>query len=314
MSILVVGSVAYDSIKTPFGARENALGGSATHFSFAASYFAPVSIVAVVGEDFKDADRNLLESHSINTRGLAKVPGATFRWKGEYSDNLNDARTLCTELNVLADFQPQLSNEDKANPFLFLANIHPELQLKVLEQMTERPKLVAGDTMNFWIEGEPSTLSQVVAAVDVLLINEGEARQLTNETNVVKAARHILDQGPSMVVIKRGEYGALGFSSDGVFSAPAYPLETVVDPTGAGDSFAGGFMGHLASSGDTTMRGYRKAMIVGSVMASFAVESFSVDRLRALTSIEVKQRFQELWKIAHFDELDSNEVLAHHLA
>ena len=219
-----------------------------------------------------------------------------------------------TQLNVFAQFTPELHVNHREHSYLFLANIEPSLQLDVLHQMRRRPELVALDTMNFWIEGEPSTLSQVVAAVDVLLINEGEARQLTNETNVVKAARHILDQGPSMVVIKRGEYGALGFSSDGVFSAPAYPLETVVDPTGAGDSFAGGFMGHLASSGDTTMRGYRKAMIVGSVMASFAVESFSVDRLRALTSIEVKQRFQELWKIAHFDELDSNEVLAHHLA
>ena len=314
MSILVVGSVAYDSVKTPSGHRKNALGGSATHFSVAASYFAPVSIVAVVGEDFREADRAMLAEHQINIQGLATAPGATFRWMGEYGGNLNEAHTLDTQLNVFADFKPALSADQKKHPFLFLANIHPELQQQVLHQMEERPRLVAGDTMNFWIEGKEEALRRVVREVDVLLINEGEARLLAKETNLVKAARHILNLGPHMVIIKRGEYGAIAFTNDSIFAAPAYPLETVVDPTGAGDSFAGGFMGYLAMSEDLSILGYRRAMIVGSVMASFAVESFGLDRLSTLTVQEVRERFQEFWRMTYFDGLREGELLSRQMS
>ena len=313
MSILVVGSVAYDSVRTPFGSRENALGGSATHFAVAASYFAPVNIVAVVGEDFQEDDRSMLEKHRIGTKGLVRASGATFRWAGEYGENLNEARTLDTQLNVFADFKPVLSADDRKQPFLFLGNIHPKLQYQVLDQMEERPKVVAGDTMNFWIDGETAALHRVIRAVDVLLINEGEVRLLAKESNLVKAAKHILGLGPHTVVIKRGEYGAIGFTADSTFAAPAYPLETVVDPTGAGDSFAGGFMGYLALSGDLSVQGYRRAMIVGSVMASFAVESFGLDRLSSLTPEEVRQRFQEFWHLTYFDGLGTGELLARQL-
>ena len=314
MSILVVGSVAYDSVKTPSGSRENALGGSATYFSVATSYFAPVSTVAVVGDDFRTADRRMLEDHQIDIRDLQQAKGNTFRWAGEYGENLNAAHTLDTQLNVFADFMPDLSAEQRKQPFLFLANIDPALQYRVLEQMEERPKLVGGDTMNFWIEGKAEALRRVIGAVDILMINEGEARLLARETNLVKAANHVLELGPHMVVIKRGEYGAIGFSNGSIFAAPAYPLETVVDPTGAGDSFAGGFMGYLAMSGDLSMQGYRRAMIVGSVMASFAVESFGLDRLSSLTAQEVRDRFQEFWRLTCFDGLGEGELLSRPLA
>ena len=312
MSILVVGSVAYDSVQTPSGKRESALGGSATYFSVAASYFAPVSMVAVVGEDFSEGDRAMLADHGINTEGLVSAPGATFRWVGEYGENLSEAHTLDTKLDVFADFRPKLSAEQRKQRYLFLANIHPELQQQVLQQMEERPKVVAGDTMNFWIEGDTAALHQVIQEVDVLLINEGEARLLAEERNLARAARGVLSLGPRMVVVKRGEYGAIAFTSDSIFAAPAYPLETVVDPTGAGDSFAGGFMGYLALSQDLSMQGYRRAMIVGSVMASFAVESFGLDRLSSLTVQEVRERFQQFWRLTYFEGLNEGEPLSRH--
>ena len=314
MSILVVGSVAYDSVKTPAGRRESALGGSATHFSVAASYFAPVSMVAVVGEDFREADRAMLTNHGINTEGLVSAPGATFRWVGEYGENLSEAHTLDTQLNVFADFRPKLSAEQRKQPYLFLANIHPDLQQQVLEQMEERPRVVAGDTMNFWIEGDTAALHRVIQDLDVLLINEGEARLLAKERNLARAARGVLSLGPRMVVVKRGEYGAIAFTNDSIFAAPAYPLETVVDPTGAGDSFAGGFMGYLALSEDLSIQGYRRAMIVGSVMASFAVESFGLDRLSSLTVQEVRERFQQFWRLTYFEGLSEGEPLSRHMS
>ena len=314
MSILVVGSVAYDSVKTPAGRRESALGGSATHFSVAASYFAPVSMVAVVGEDFREADRTMLDNHGINTEGLVSAPGATFRWVGEYGENLSEAHTLDTQLNVFADFRPKLSAEQRKQPYLFLANIHPELQQQVLQQMKERPRVVAGDTMNFWIEGDAAALHRVIQDLDVLLINEGEARLLAKERNLARAARGVLSLGPRMVVVKRGEYGAIAFTNDSIFAAPAYPLETVVDPTGAGDSFAGGFMGYLALSEDLSVQGYRRAMIVGSVMASFAVESFGLDRLSSLTVQEVRERFQQFWRLTYFEGLSEGEPLSRHMS
>jgi len=314
MSILVVGSVAYDSVKTPAGRRESALGGSATYFSVAASYFAPVSMVAVVSEDFREADRAMLADHGINTEGLVRAPGTTFRWVGEYGENLSEAHTLDTQLNVFADFRPKLNAEQRKQRYLFLANIHPELQQQVLQQMEERPRVVAGDTMNFWIEGDTAALHRVIQEVDVLLINEGEARLLAKERNLARAARGVLSLGPRMVVVKRGEYGAIAFTSDSIFAAPAYPLETVVDPTGAGDSFAGGFMGYLALSEDLSMQGYRRAMIVGSVMASFAVESFGLDRLSSLTVQEVRERFHQFWRLTYFEGLSEGEPLSRHMS
>lgn len=308
MSILVVGSVAYDSVKTPHGSRQGILGGSASYFAVAASYFAPVSMIAAVGEDFRQEDQALLEAHHIDTRGLTKACGDTFRWVGEYGESLNEAHTLETQLNVFANFKPELGTRERKLPFLFLANIDPDLQYQVLQQMEERPKLVGSDTMNFWIQGKAEALARVVGSVDTLMINEGEARLLAGEANLVRAARHVLRQGPRMVVIKRGEYGAIGFTSDAVFAAPAYPLETVVDPTGAGDTFAGGFMGYLAASGDLTMEGFRRAMIVGSVMASFAVESFGLERLGSLTMSDVQGRYKEFWRLTYFDGSGEGDI------
>lgn len=308
MSILVVGSVAYDSVKTPHGSRQGILGGSASYFAVAASYFAPVSMIAAVGEDFRQEDQALLEAHHIDTRGLTKARGDTFRWVGEYGESLNEAHTLETQLNVFANFKPELGTRERKLPFLFLANIDPDLQYQVLQQMEERPKLVGSDTMNFWIQGKAEALARVVGSVDTLMINEGEARLLAGEANLVRAARHVLRQGPRMVVIKRGEYGAIGFTSDAVFAAPAYPLETVVDPTGAGDTFAGGFMGYLAASGDLTMEGFRRAMIVGSVMASFAVESFGLERLGSLTMSDVQGRYKEFWRLTYFDGSGEGDI------
>lgn len=301
MSILVVGSVAYDSVWTPYGSREETLGGAATYFSIAASYFAPVSLVAAVGEDFRPTDQAMLAAHHIDTQGLITMHGNTFRWVAEYGEGLDEAHTLDTQLNVFADFNPQLSPLNSKPAFLFLANIDPDLQYQVLQQMVERPKLVAGDTMNFWIQGKADSLARVVRDVDILLVNEGEARQIARESNLVKAARHLLSQGPHMVVIKRGEYGAIGFTQGAIFATPAYPLEKVVDPTGAGDTFAGGFMGYLAASNNLTLDGFRRAMVVGSVMASFAIESFGPDRLNSLTIDSIRERYNEFWQLTYFD-------------
>ena len=311
MSILVVGSVAYDSVKTSLGSRQDALGGSATFFSIASSYFTPVGIVAVVGDDFAEGDLALLRAHDIDISGLKTSPGRTFRWAGEYSQtDVNSRRTLDTQLNVFADFEPELTSQQRQQSYLFLANIDPELQLKVLNQMEERPRLVAADTMNFWIEGKREALAEVIGSVDVLFMDEHEVRLFAGELNVTKAARHILGLGPSLVIVKRGEHGVIQYMSDSIFAAPAYPLEVVVDPTGAGDSFAGGFMGYLAATGDHGPAGFRRATVLGSVMGSFAVESFSVEKLRSLTRTDLVSRLHELTELSQFDGAKEMETLA----
>lgn len=310
MSVLVVGSVAYDTVKTPAGNRDDALGGSATFFSIAGSYFASVSLVAVVGEDFLDEHVRLLESHSVDTSGLERSAGRSFRWSGVYStEDINARETLDTQLNVFADFSPSLGADHRTKPYLFLANIEPGLQSNVLEQMATRPELVALDTMNFWIDGSREALTKALQSVDVVFMDEGEARSFSREVNLTAAARNIISMGPKTVVVKRGEHGVLVFRKDMVFAAPAFPLDQVVDPTGAGDSFAGGFIGYLAASRDLTDRGFRRAAILGSAMGSFAVESFSTDRLNGLTPNEIEKRFRALTALTQFDPLAADESL-----
>ena len=310
MGVLVVGSVGYDTVWTPLGSGKDLLGGSATFFSISASYFTSVSLVAVVGDDFREDDLNLLKTHRINTSGLEVASGDTFRWSGRYSaDDVNSRDTLDTQLNVFAQFQPTLSLEQRRQDYLFLANIDPGLQLQVLNQMERRPKLVAVDTMNFWIEGKRDLLGKVIESADVVFMDEGEVRSFSQEPNLVKAARIIVDMGPKTIVAKRGEHGVLLLDKDSVFAAPAYPLEQVVDPTGAGDSFAGGFMGYLAETGGTASKALRHAAILGSVMGSFAVESLSVERLRALTYEDVISRFNAFWGLTSFDHLGPGENL-----
>ena len=310
MSVLVVGSVAYDSVETPYGSRTDALGGSATYFSISGSYFSRVSVIAVVGDDFRPEHLQLLESHRIDTCGLERRAGKTFRWSGVYgAEDVNTRETLDTQLNVFAEFSPRLSPEQRRQPFLFLANINPQLQMDVLEQMEERPRLVAMDTMNYWIGGEKGPLTSVVEATDVLFVDEGEARSFAGEVNLVRAARRIQGLGPHTVVIKRGEHGVLLFHEDRLFAVPAFPLETVVDPTGAGDSFAGGFIGYLAATLDLSHEGFRRAAVLGSVMGSFNVESFSADRLSSLTRDEVYERFLAFSRLLEFTPLRDAESL-----
>ena len=310
MSVLVVGSVAYDSVETPAGSRSEALGGSATYFSIASSYLASTSVVAVVGEDFLQEHIELLEAHRVDTSGLERRPGRTFRWTGVYgTEDVNTRETLDTQLNVFADFSPQLRPELRRQPYLFLANIDPGLQMDVLHQMDARPRLVALDTMNFWIDGKRDPLTRVVESADVLFMDEGEARSFADESNLVRAAKFILDMGPDTVVVKRGEHGVLLFRADAIFAAPAFPLDRIVDPTGAGDSFAGGFIGYLAATGDLSEEGFRRAAVLGSVMGSFAVESFSADRIGSLTRQDVQTRFQALTSLSQFAPLRNGESL-----
>jgi len=299
-SLVVVGSVAIDSIKTPFGERERSLGGSATHFSVSSSFFTDVSVVAVIGDDFTAADEAVFHERRINTDSLQRVPGGkTFRWAGEYSFDLNTAKTLDTQLNVFADFKPVLSDKVKNAPFLFLGNIQPTLQREVREQ--SNAKFVAMDTMNLWIDITRDELVKTINVVDALVINDAEARQLAEEANLVRAARKILDLGPKLLIVKRGEYGAAYFTKNSFFATTAYPLEAVFDPTGAGDSFAGGFMGYLAQADKIDEHTLRRGIIYGSVMASFNVEEFSCDRLRRLTPEEIKARFHEFKEFTHFE-------------
>ena len=290
--LLVVGSVALDSVATPFGAVREALGGSATFFSYSASFFTGVRLLATVGEDFPREHLELLRGHGVDIAGLEVSKGRTFRWQGEYGYDLNEAKTLDTQLNVFADFKPVLAPELRRIPYLFLANIDPVLQLDVLHQMDERPRLVALDTMNFWIRGKREALGRVLAEVDVVTINDGEARELAGEPNLVRATRAIAAMGPKTVVVKRGEYGALMFSDGAFFMVPAYPLDSVYDPTGAGDSFAGGFVGYLAATDRVDASAMRRALVYGSVIASFAVEDFSLNRLTRLTRDEIDQRYE----------------------
>jgi sugar/nucleoside kinase (ribokinase family) len=300
--ILTVGSVAFDSIKTPFGEASRVVGGAATYFSIAASFFTDVRMVGVVGEDFGDEQMQVFGGRRIDLAGLQRVAGETFRWKGEYSFDLNSRETIYTHLNVFDQFRPVLPESYRPTPFVFLANIHPALQVDVLNQV-EAPRFVAADTMNFWIEGTPDDLRAVLRRVDALIINDEEARQLSGETNLVKAARAIREMGPKLLVIKRGEYGVLMTSDEAFFAAPAMPLEQVADPTGAGDTFAGGFMGYLASAPEVTDAAVSRAIIAGSAMASFAVEDFGLDRLLRLTQDEVRARFDAFKRLTHFEAL-----------
>ncbi len=302
LNLLAVGSVALDSVKTPFGQVTEVLGGSATYFSTAASYFTQVGVVAVVGEDFPKEHLSFLKNRPIDLEGLEVTQGKTFRWRGEYGYQLNEARTLETQLNVFQQFNPKLPAKYKTAQVVFLANIDPELQLEVLQQIRS-PELVALDTMNFWIDGKRDALIKVLGRAHIVIINDGEARQLVQEVNLVKVAREILKLGPRVLIIKRGEYGALLFTPEAIFSAPAYPLETVFDPTGAGDSFAGGFMGHLARTKDFGLSNLRQAVILGSVLASYCVEAFSLERFRTLRPNEIQERYREFKRLTHFDEM-----------
>lgn len=304
MSLLVVGSVAFDAVRTPHGKVDKMLGGTAAYFSLAASYFSPVRVVGVVGDDFEERHLRVLTDRGVSTEGIERVPGKTFFWSGEYAPNMNDRTTLDTQLNVYANFQPKLPPAYRKTPFLFLGNIDPTLQCLVQSQM-EAPRLVGGDTMNLWIETTRPELERMLKGLDILVINDSEARMLSGEWNLAIAGRAIRSMGPKTVVIKRGDSGASVYEEDHVFMAPALPLENVVDPTGAGDSFAGGFMGYLAASADeshaTPRARMRRAIIYGSVMGSFAVERFGLERLQNLTREEIDDRYSEFRQLTHFD-------------
>jgi sugar/nucleoside kinase (ribokinase family) len=301
-SILTVGSVAFDSVKTPFGEVSRVVAGAATYFSIAASFFSNVRLVGVVGDDFLDDHLSVFTGRRIELDGLQRVSGETFRWRGEYSRDLNTRETIYTHLNVFEGFRPRIPERFRSTPFVFLANIHPSLQLEVLEQV-QQPEFVALDTMNYWIESTPDELKKVLSKVNVLVINDSEVRQLTGEYNLVKAARIVQEMGPERVVIKRGEHGVLMTRPEGFFAVPGLPLDRVSDPTGAGDTFAGGFVGYLAAATKITDQVVNQAVIAGSAMASFAVEEFGLDRLLRLTDMDIEQRFCEFKRLTHFDEL-----------
>ena len=301
MSLLVVGSIAFDSIETPAGRVDRTLGGAATYVAVSASLFTDVRMVGVVGDDFTDKELRVFAGRKINTDGIERASGKSFFWAGRYNINMNQRTTLATELNVFANFRPRLPAHYADSEFLFLANIDPALQLSVLKQMRRRPRLVALDTMNFWIEGALKELKNTLRHVDVLVINDDEARQLSGEHNLTRAARRIFQMGPKTLVIKRGEHGALMVHPKVMFSVPAFPLDDVRDPTGAGDTFAGGFMGYLAREGRVNLHTLRRAMVYGSVMGSFAVERFGLDRLRTVKIGEVKTRARHFAKLTQFD-------------
>ena len=312
MAITVVGSVAYDSIETPAGRRERCLGGAATHFSLAASFFTDVRVIAVVGEDFGPEQEAVFKKRNIDIQGIERAPGKSFFWEGSYLDNLNEAKTRITDLNVFASFEPKIPDAYRDSEFLFLANIDPVLQRRVREAMPG-VKLVGGDTMNYWIKDHRPALLEVLKGIHVLLINDTETKMLANNNNLVHAARAVLAMGPRTLVVKHGEYGATAFFSDHSFGqsgawaqlypfrAPALPLEEVVDPTGAGDSFAGGLFGYLASQPEVTPASFRRAMFYGSVMGSFAVERFGTERIQALTRKEIDDRFILFRELTHLD-------------
>ncbi len=307
MSILVVGSVAFDTLKTPYGERQKILGGAATYFSLSASYFTDVRVVAVVGEDFTAENEDVMKKRGVDTRGIQHAKGKTFHWTGEYGENVNEAKTLNTELNVFETFQPSIPGEYNNSDFLFLANIDPVLQKRVRDNM-QKVKLVGGDTMNYWISGHRANLDKTLKGVDILLINDGEAKMLADDHSLPRAARKVMEMGPRALVIKHGEYGATIFfrdhefgAGDHPFRAPAMPIDEVRDPTGAGDSFAGGFMGYVASQGEINRRVLRHAMFYGSVMGSFAVERFGTERLQSLTREEIDGRFNTFRELTHLD-------------
>jgi len=303
MSLTVVGSVAFDALETPFGKRDKILGGAATHFSLSSSFFTEVSVVGVVGNDFGEAEWQVFRDHNVNTDDIEVVAGGkTFFWRGKYEYDLNTAHTLETQLNVFETFNPKLSENSKNNRLLFLANILPMLQKEVREQCPNA-EFVAMDTMNFWIDSMKDAVIETIKVVDCVIINDAEARQLAEEPNVIKAAKKILSWGPKAIVVKKGEYGAALFTADSYFAIPAYPLESVFDPTGAGDTFAGGFMGYLASEEKIDEDAMRRAMIYGSVMASFNVEKFGTERVAELGYLEINQRFSDFKRITHFEEI-----------
>jgi sugar/nucleoside kinase (ribokinase family) len=301
MSLLVVGSIAFDSIKSPFGEVEGVVGGSATYFSLAASFLVPVRLVSVVGKDFPQEIIRMLSARSIDTKGLKIADGETFRWKGYYEYDLNTAHTVKTDLNVFQDFAPVLPEEYRDSTYVFLGNIDPRLQMEILSQV-RKPTMVALDTMNYWIENSPEPLRGAIGKADIVIFNESEIREISGEYNLVKAARTVMGWGPSRVVIKRGEYGVLHLSDGTMFAAPAYPLETIFDPTGAGDSFAGGFMGYLASrdGSDLTDMDYRLATMYGSAIASFTVEAFSTERLQNLSPDDIALRVDAFRALTEF--------------
>ena len=307
MSLLVVGSIAFDTVVTPSGRADNVLGGSATYISLAASFFTDVRLVAVVGSDFTAGHECVLTRRGIDTRGIERAPGKTFRWGGQYLENLNEAKTDFTELNVFENFQPRIPQEYMDSPFLFLGNIHPSLQAAVRLEM-DSVKLTGGDTMNFWIQGTRQELVETLKLVNILLINDNEAKMLAGESSLPRAARKVLALGPQALVIKHGEYGATIFFREGAFGvgshpfrAPALPIEEVKDPTGAGDSFAGGFMGYIASQGDINREVIKRALFYGGVMGSFAVERFGTERLENLTRAEIDARFQLFRELSHLE-------------
>ncbi len=309
MAILVVGSVAFDAIETPSGRRDRCLGGAATYFSLAASHFTDVRVIGVVGEDFGADEEAVLTRRGIDTRGIEHVPGKSFFWSGSYMKNLNEAQTLNTELNVFQSFSPKIPAEYRDSEYLFLANIDPVLQQDVRRKMP-KVKMVCGDTMNYWINGHGENLARVLRTLDGLLINDTEAKLLAKQNNLVRAARNILDMGPKSLVVKHGEYGATAFFGESAFDgeacstpfrAPALPLAEVVDPTGAGDSFAGGFFGYIASQPVLTPAAFRRAMFYGSVMGSFAVERFGTERLQHLRKEEIEDRFALFRQLSHLD-------------
>jgi sugar/nucleoside kinase (ribokinase family) len=307
MSILVVGSVAFDNIASPSGRVENILGGAATYFALAASYFADVRVVAVVGDDFTADHELVLKRRGIDTRGIERAPGKTFRWGGHYTENLNEAKTDFTELNVFEQFQPKIPQTYQDTQFLFLANIHPTLQAAVRREM-DGVRLTGGDTMNFWINGTPNELAEMLKLVNVLLINDTETKMIARESNLPRAAQNVLAMGPQALVIKHGEYGATIFFREGAFGighhpfrAPALPIEQVQDPTGAGDSFAGGFMGYIASQEELSREVLKRALFYGGVMGSFAVERFGTERLQSLTREEIDERFQVFRELTHLE-------------
>ena len=302
MSILVVGSVAYDTVETPSGRAERVLGGSASFFAVAASYFAPVNLVGVVGDDFGEQQLAAFRGRPIDLAGLERAAGKTFHWQGRYSQDLNSRDTIRTDLNVFEFFQPKIPAAYRRSELVFLGNIDPVLQREVLAQV-EKPRVVACDTMNYWIKGKPEELRETLTRVDVLLINDQEARELSGEWNLVKAARAIRRMGPQTLVVKKGEHGVLLFGHESCFAAPALPLETVIDPTGAGDTFAGGFIGYLASVRETNDSTLRQAVVMGSTLASFCVEAFSLDRLLTLTRMQIGERYAVFQALTRFESV-----------
>jgi sugar/nucleoside kinase (ribokinase family) len=299
MSVLVVGTVAFDSIETPFGSAERILGGSAAYFALGASFFTPVRLVGVIGQDFPEEHLELFLQRGIDLEGLQREKGDTFHWRGRYHEDVNVRDTLELHLNVLSSFVPQLPDRYRDAEYVFLGNIDPAMQLEVLNQIRQT-KLVVCDTMDHWIRESVADLKKVLKRIEMLVINDSEARLLSGYNNIVRAARAILKMGPKIVLIKRGEYGVLQFSDSSIFATPAYPLEEVFDPTGAGDSFAGGFLGHMARSGDTSQQGLRRAIVYGSVVASFTVEDFGVKRLTAASLDEIEERYQRFVQLTDF--------------